>query len=163
MGVRPGVRSRALSSIFCSHSSPKKIPVSQLPNGLVQYWMPGFGSNLGQWFEHETALVHCGMGNGQGGRVHTGLVEEQDVDIDFAGSFWLDPMPAHGLLDRQEGAQEMVRPLFGIEGDRAVQEPGLIGEFDGFGFVERRYGSDFSELAEPSNRELKVGGAISHV
>src|SRR5207245_5890337 len=99
--------------------------------------MPRIGSDLGEWFEYKPALVHGRRWYGQIGRVHRGVAEEQDVDVDLTGSFLLGAQAAHGSLDLQERSQELTCCLFSIQRDRAIQKPGLLGEFDGFGLIER--------------------------
>src|SRR5579864_7947391 len=125
--------------------------------------MPRIRSDLGEWFEYKPALVHGGMWDGQGGRVHGGVAEEQDVDVDVTGAFLLGAQAAHGSLDLQERAQEPAWRLFSIESDRAIQQPGLLGEIDGFGFIERGDGSDFPEAAQFFDGGLEVGSTIADV
>jgi hypothetical protein len=125
--------------------------------------MPRIGGYLGEWFEYKPALVHGGMWDGQGGRVHRGVAENQDVDVDLTGSFLLGAQAARGSLDLQECSQELAWRLFSIQRDRAIQKPGLLGEFDGFGFIERGDGSDFPEAAQFSDGGLEVGSTIADV
>jgi hypothetical protein len=75
----------------------------------------------------------------------------------------LGAQAARGSLDLQECSQELAWRLFSIQRDRAIQKPGLLGEFDGFGFIERGDGSDFPEAAQFSDGGLEVGSTIADV
>ena len=125
--------------------------------------MARVGCNLGQGFQHEAALVHGGMGNRQSGRVHTGVAEKQNVDIDGARPLWLDASPTHSLLDFENSLQQLVGRHVCVEGEGAVQEPWLIGELDGFGFIERRCGGHSPEAAQFLDSGMKVSDAVSNI
>jgi hypothetical protein len=75
----------------------------------------------------------------------------------------LGAQAAHGSLDLQERSQELAWRLFSIQRDGTIQKPGLLGEFDGFGFIERGDGSDFPETAQFFDGGLEVGGTIADV
>jgi hypothetical protein len=49
----------------------------------------------------------------------------------------LNALPAHLLFDVQYCRHQLRGRVRSFEGNCAIQEPGLIGEFDGLGFVKR--------------------------
>jgi hypothetical protein len=57
----------------------------------------------------------------------------------------------------------LLRRIFGIQFDCAIQEPGLSREFDRLGFVQGGDLQDFSESAKPIDGGVQVGGAVAKV
>jgi len=91
------------------------------------------------------------------------ISEQQNVDVDAARALFPDPYSSHLFFDLENCGHELLRGLFGIEFDCAIQEPGLRGEFDRFGFVERRNLQDFSEAAKAVDSCVQIGGAVTEV
>ncbi len=99
--------------------------------------MPCLRSNFSQRFEDETALVHGGMWNGQPLGFNDRIPKQKNIDIDVARTFFLSSPSSHLLFNVQNSAEQLPRHFFGIQFDRAIQEPGLGGKFDRFSFVKR--------------------------
>ncbi|BDC49966.1 hypothetical protein F183_A22820 [Bryobacterales bacterium F-183] len=55
-------------------------------DGAVCLRMTQVWRDRGKRFEHELALEHAGMWNGEVRQVNLGVAEQQDVEIDGAGA-----------------------------------------------------------------------------
>ena len=137
--------------------------LQQLAGGALEHGMADLRRDLGQRLEHEAALVHGGMGNGEFGGVHHGVAEEQDVEINGARAFGLDATAAHLLLDGQHARKKLLRHPFGAQRHDRVQEPRLGGKFHGLGLVERRHGRYLAEDAEFFDGGAQVGFPVAHI
>ena len=102
------------------------------------------GSDFCQRFQHETPFLHSRVRDAQAPGVDDRISKQQNVDVDAARAFFLGARSSHLLLDLENRFDELLRRFLGIEFDCAIQEPGLSGEFDRFGFVERGNLEDFS-------------------
>ena len=93
--------------------------------------MTPIGCELGQWQQHEGALMHSRMRDFRALFLrHHHVVEGDEVEID-------DPRPPtfpadapKGRLDPMQNAQKGTRRQFGFNTGNAVNEPGLIGTRD---------------------------------
>ena len=61
--------------------------------------MEYFRRDLRQRFKHETALLHRGMWDREVRRINDHVIEQQNIDIDDRGTFFLNAPPAHFLFD----------------------------------------------------------------
>jgi len=137
--------------------------LSQFAHGSFEHGMAGFRRNFGQRFEYKSTLVEFGMRHRQRRNVDNRRAEEEDVDIDNSRPVLLTALTAHALFEREDSGDELARHFFGIQLSGAVQEPGLGGEFHGFGFVEGRNRGDGSHVGKFVQSGAQVGGAVAEV
>ncbi len=110
--------------------------ITQFPDGSFQQRVKRVWGDFREGFEHETAFVHGWMRDRQAGIVDDGIAEQKNVEIDDARAFFLRLLPSQLLLDVENAGKKLLRRLLRIQLNRAIQEPGLRGEFHRFGFIE---------------------------
>ena len=84
---------------------------------------------------------------------------EKQVEVDDAGTFGRSggAVAAHGVLDGQEGVEEIERGKVGFEQGGGVEEARLIDIADGVGGVEGGDGDDMAEVGEAFEGFAEVG------
>ena len=126
------------------------------------------GGDLGEGGEDEAALVQGGVREGEvGGGEDLGdaLVAgvEEEIEVDDAGTFgWgVGAVAAHGVLDGEEGVEEVEGGEGGVEEGGGVEEAGLVEVADGVGGVEAGDGGEVAEGGEAVEglAEVGLGGA----
>ena len=125
------------------------------------------GGDLGEGGEDEPAVVEVGMGEGEDGVMEDlGAVladVKEEVEVNDAGALGggIGAVAAHGLLDGEEGAEQVERGEDGFEEGGGVEEAGLVEVADGVGGVEGGDGGDVAEGGEAVQgfAEVGVGGA----
>src|SRR3982074_2367591 len=100
--------------------------------------MQRFRRNLGQRLKYKAPFVHRGMWYGQHYSINDRITEEQYVNVNRARPFFMLALAAYLLFNPKDGRHQYFRRLRSLEGDGAIQEPGLSGDLHGFGFVDRR-------------------------
>lgn len=113
--------------------------------------------------EDETARSHGGMWDGKRGCVENLIAEQKDIEIDNARAFGLGATASHGFFYGKQRRHELGRGSFGIEGDGGVEKPGLIGEVDRLGLVERGDGGELTQGTQPGDGVAKVMLTITEV
>ena len=146
-----------------SYDLPWRQGIPEFTNGPVQLRMANAGSDLRQRYQHKASFLQGRMRYGQAFASDGRISEQQNVDVDAARALFPDPYSSNLFFDLENCGHELLRGLFGIEFDYAIQEPGLRGEFDRFGFVERRNLQDFSEAAKAVDSCVQIGGAVTEV
>jgi hypothetical protein len=121
------------------------------------------GREFSQRFEDESAFGKGRVRDRESRFLDDPISEQQNIEVDEARAFLLDALTAHGGFEGEQCVQELARLLRGLNADDAIQEPGLIGEFDGLGLIERRDGAHAGEGAEALDGVAKVAGAIAEV
>src|SRR6266852_5298432 len=96
-------------------------------------------------------------------RVDDRISKEQDIDIDDAGTFFLETPAAHLPLQIEDSGKQLLRHLLGAQFDGTIQEPRLSGESYRLGLVKRRYRLDAAQFGETRNGDIQVRGTIIKV
>jgi len=121
------------------------------------------GSDLGQRCEDKTPLVHGGMRNLQAGLIHDLIAKQHDVDVNLARTLFARAETAHVGFDAQRKLEQLARRLLRLDGQRAVQKPGLVGDIDRLSFIERGDGEHAACCSQLFDGREQVGGAISQI
>lgn len=126
--------------------------------------MPKRGSNLGERDQHEAALGQAGMRDDEVAGADGGAGVEEDVDVEGTRAERDEATASELALDVADGVEELEWEERGFGGDAAVEEPGLRGEADGFGGVERRAAGDADAGGvEKLEGAGDAGGAVAEV
>jgi hypothetical protein len=109
-------------------------------DGLTEGGHDKFRRDLRKRTENEGALVHPGMGNGEAGLVDHGIAVEQEVEIEGSGAAdWHGcSVSAVGVLDLEEGVEQLTSPQVCLDYGRGVEEAGLRDWADGHGIDKCR-------------------------
>ena len=126
--------------------------------------MANGGSDFGERDEDEAALGKTGMRDFETGGTNDGGGVKEDVDVNGAGAERDEASPTELVFDAADGMKELERKERSFGGDTAVEKPGLMGEADRFGGVERGATRDadagsFKKLESAGD----VGGAVAKV
>src|ERR1700691_1589309 len=125
----------SLGSWYPSYRLSSRQRIAQFANRLIQRGVAKVRRKLRQGFQDEAALVHCGMRDGEPLGIDDGVTEEQNVDVNGARAFLLYALPAHLLFNAKNCIHQLRRGLAGFEGNHTIQEPRLLNEVHGFGFI----------------------------
>src|SRR5258708_19715121 len=79
-----------------------------------------------QRFKDEAAFMHCRVGDRKLRRIYYAVAKEKNIYVDDAGAFVPGALPAHFLLDGEDGGHELLRQLRRFYLDGSVQKPGLV-------------------------------------
>src|SRR5258708_21355054 len=90
-------------------------------------------------FKDEAAFMHCRVGDGKLRRIYYAVAKEKNIYVDDAGAFVPGALPAHFLLDGEDGGHELLRQLRRFYLDGAVQKPWLVRNLDGCALVQGRH------------------------
>ena len=121
---------------FAHRRRPRGQGVAQFTNAALEHRMPLLGRDLRQGLQHEPPLVQRGMRYGQPARVHNGVAEEQDVQVNYPRALGLGALPPHRFFYPLQGGKKLFGHLFRGQGCGAVQKPGLARELHWLGFIE---------------------------
>ena len=83
--------------------------------------------------------------------------------IDDARTFFLRSPPPHLLLDVENAGEQLLGRFLRIQLNRAIQEPGLRGEFHRLGFIERRNRDHLAESTQAIDRRTQIRRAVTDV
>src|SRR5215469_1168843 len=139
--------------------------VFKFTRGSFENGMAFVRGDLRQRLECEAALMHGGMGHFETGGTDDGDTEQKNIDIDWPGALTMLGRAAatHIPFDPEDSGEQLLGHLVGLERDRTVDEPGLVGEFDGLSLVKRRDSYDFTQRFECLNGGAQVSPAITLV
>jgi hypothetical protein len=126
-----------------------------LRSGKAGTWITDSRSDFGEGYEDESALCETRVGNFQAGLREDEIAEEENVEVEGAGTVWDcgGAITAEEALDEKEGGEEGSRSERGVKDDDGVQEAGLICEADRGSGIERGARGNASDV-----RELRKGG-----
>ena len=97
--------------------------------------MPCVSGDFGRGSSQSGARARPGAGDRQAPcAVNHGISKQQNVDVDVARAFLLLAPAAHFLLDGQHPVDQLPGRFLRVQLERAIQKPGLSGEFDRLGF-----------------------------
>src|SRR5258708_2601150 len=99
--------------------------VFQFAHRAPEYWMPHFERNFGERFEHETALVHGGMRDGEPLGFDDRVPEQEYVDVEGARALFLHALASHFFFNLENPCPQLSGHLFRLEVGIAIQEPTL--------------------------------------
>jgi hypothetical protein len=121
-------------------------------------------SQFGEGDEDEAALEHAGVGDLQV-RLGDGFqAVEEDVQVEESRTFGDKFVAAEGSFDATEGAEESSSGESGFGVEDAIEEPGLVEEVHGLGFVESGDAEDAdARLFEGGEGGAEIGGAVAQV
>ena len=137
--------------------------VQQLLQAVLEHGVLQVGRELAQGHEHEATLMQAGVWEMEAGfGEDEGAVEEQ-IEIEGAWAVGLIADAAAGGFDAQEFVQEIARGEGGFERGGGVEEGSLIGEADGFGFIERGDAAELAEALQAGEGGLEMAAAVAEV
>lgn len=119
--------------------------------------MPPFGSKLREWSQHEPALVHRRMRQGQLRRLQHSILVEDQVEIDRAGALRSNPGPdtPHHKFNSKQSTQEIKRRNLRLKQQNRIQETRLIEISDWLGVDKRRHAQDVAQSPDPADGRFK--------
>ena len=126
--------------------------IPEFTGSALEHWMPHLRSDLGERFQHESALVHSDMRHRQAFGLNDRISEQKNININQSRTLFLQTPPAHLHFDIKNSAEQLFGHFFGIELDDTVQEPGLGRDFNRFGLVKRRYCQHFTQASQMIDR-----------
>ena len=97
------------------------------------------GRDFGKWNQDEVALKHAGMRNLEISGGNSVVAIEKDVEIDEARPLGEGFSAAHLRFDVAECAEKLKGGENRLRFEDGVEEPGLVEEVDGLGFVNAGY------------------------
>jgi len=110
-----------------------------------------FRRDFCQRFKDEAAFMHCRVRDRKLRRIYYAVAKEKNIYVDDAGAFVPGALPAHFLLDGEDGGHELLGQLRRFYLDGAVQKPWLVRNLDGCGLVEGRDRDDVASRFQTSD------------
>ena len=120
--------------------------------------------DLGERDENEAAVGEAGMRDFEVACADDGGGVKEDVDVEGAWAEADQAATPELEFDGADGVEELEREKRSFGFDAAVEEPGLLGEADGFSGVERRAKGDADANGiEEVEGAGDAGGAVAEV
>jgi len=137
--------------------------LKKLANRFAENGVYGFGRNLCQRRQNESARGKAGVGNDQIVITHDEVIKQQDVQIKSARRIWECPDSPAGSLDAFANRQQLERVKGSLDLDGEVHEPRLMQKSYRLRLEAGGYFLYPIALREGSQRELEVRLAIADI
>jgi len=152
--------------------SSKSEPPNGLPGGqrgqqfnrrFPELGMSRLGSDLGERFENKSSLMQRRMGNSQARFIDDLISKKHYIDIEVARALLAGAETAHGRFDVQRQLEQLARGHPGFNCRYTIQKPGLVGNVDGLGLIERGNSQQPSACFQLRKGGAQVGRTVSQI